>query len=171
MNVTGVEPLMSPREKMSVDAIYLLTPTAQNVERIIADFASGRDTYKSAHLYFVDGEWLLLKYRADNAAIDDKLAQRLTDTLPRDKLRAFVELNCNFWGRSCDMRNVLTGSDGGPSVLDAVAAGVFQHVRCAWRTGHGGLCDGGVPRRHDGREPNGEYGRETRTTIDPTDRR
>lgn len=55
MNVTGVEPLMSPREKMSVVAIYLLTPTAQNVERIIADFASGRDTYKSAHLYFVDG--------------------------------------------------------------------------------------------------------------------
>lgn len=56
MNVTGVEQLMSPREKMSVDAIYLLTPTAQNVERIIADFASGRDTYKSAHLYFVDGK-------------------------------------------------------------------------------------------------------------------
>lgn len=55
MNVTGVEKLMSPREKMQVDAIYLLTPTAQNVERILADFASGRDTYKFVHLYFVDG--------------------------------------------------------------------------------------------------------------------
>jgi hypothetical protein len=41
---------------MGVDAIYLLTPTSQNVDRIIADFSQGRRTYKSAHLYFIDGE-------------------------------------------------------------------------------------------------------------------
>ena len=40
---------------MGVDAIYLLTPTSQNVDRIIADFSNGRRTYKSAHLYFIDG--------------------------------------------------------------------------------------------------------------------
>lgn len=40
---------------MTVDAIYLLTPTLQNVDRIIADFANGRKTYKSAHVYFIDG--------------------------------------------------------------------------------------------------------------------
>jgi hypothetical protein len=40
---------------MSVDAIYLLTPTAQNVDRVIADFTLGRRTYKAAHLYFIDG--------------------------------------------------------------------------------------------------------------------
>jgi len=40
---------------MGVDAIYLLTPTSQNVDRIIADFTNGRRTYKSAHLYFIDG--------------------------------------------------------------------------------------------------------------------
>ena len=40
---------------MGVDAIYLLTPTTQNVDRIIADFANGRRTYKGAHLYFIDG--------------------------------------------------------------------------------------------------------------------
>lgn len=41
---------------MTVDAIYLLTPTSQNVDRIIADFTNGRRTYKSAHLYFIDGQ-------------------------------------------------------------------------------------------------------------------
>ncbi|WWC92625.1 uncharacterized protein L201_007584 [Kwoniella dendrophila CBS 6074] len=82
-NVTSVEPLHSPRPPMSVDAIYLLTPTAQNVDRILADF-NGRRTYKSAHLYFIDG-------------IDDRLAQKLTDGLQGGVLQAFVELYCNVW--------------------------------------------------------------------------
>lgn len=50
---------------MTVDAIYLLTPTLQNVDRIIADFANGTRTYKSAHVYFIDGAvftaWYLSK--------------------------------------------------------------------------------------------------------------
>ncbi|WVN87429.1 uncharacterized protein L203_102609 [Cryptococcus depauperatus CBS 7841] len=83
-NVTSVEPLHSPRPPMSVDAIYLLTPTLQNVDRIIADFTQGRRTYKSAHVYFIDG-------------IDDSLAQRLTDSMPEGVLQAFTELYCNFW--------------------------------------------------------------------------
>ncbi|CAD6581232.1 MAG: vacuolar sorting protein VPS33/slp1 [Tremellales sp. Tagirdzhanova-0007] len=69
---------------MSVDAVYLLTPTSQNVDRIIADFSNGRRTYKSAHLYFIDG-------------IDDGLAQKLTGSLPGEVLKAFVELYCDFW--------------------------------------------------------------------------
>ncbi|KAK1923455.1 Sec1-like protein [Papiliotrema laurentii] len=83
-NVTSVEPLHSPRAPMGVDAIYLLTPTSQNVDRIIADFSQGRRTYKSAHLYFIDG-------------IDDRLAGKLTQNIPPDVLKAFVELYCNFW--------------------------------------------------------------------------
>ncbi|OCF34392.1 syntaxin-binding protein 1 [Kwoniella heveanensis BCC8398] len=82
-NVTSVEPLHSPRAPMSVDAIYLLTPTSQNVDRILADF-QGRRTYKSAHLYFIDG-------------IDDVQAQRLTDGLQGGILQAFTELYCNVW--------------------------------------------------------------------------
>ncbi|WVR07906.1 hypothetical protein IAU60_004949 [Kwoniella sp. DSM 27419] len=82
-NVTSVEPLHSPRPPMSVDAIYLLTPTTQNVDRILADF-NGRRTYKSAHLFFIDG-------------IDDHLAQRLTDGLQGGVLQAFTELYCNVW--------------------------------------------------------------------------
>jgi syntaxin-binding protein 1 len=51
----AVEPLQSARQPQSLEAIYLLTPTSQNVNRIIADF-DGRRTYRSAHLYFIDGE-------------------------------------------------------------------------------------------------------------------
>lgn len=55
-DVSAVEPLHSPRQPMGVDAIYLLTPTSQNVDRVIADFSQGRRTYKAAHLFFIDGE-------------------------------------------------------------------------------------------------------------------
>lgn len=40
---------------MTVEGLYILTPTSQNVDRIIADFSGGRSTYKSVHLYFIDG--------------------------------------------------------------------------------------------------------------------
>ena len=53
----AVEPLHSPRPPQKLDAIYILTPTTQNVDRIIADFAGERRTYMSAHLYFIDGEY------------------------------------------------------------------------------------------------------------------
>lgn len=39
---------------MTVEAIYLLTPTTQNVDRVIMDW-QGRRTYKAAHLFFIDG--------------------------------------------------------------------------------------------------------------------
>ncbi|BEI82705.1 hypothetical protein CcaverHIS002_0305730 [Cutaneotrichosporon cavernicola] len=82
-NVTSIEPLHSARGPMQVEGLYILTPTAQNVQRVIADFANGRRTYTSVHLYFIDG-------------IDDRLATRLTDALqPMGVLRAFVELYCN----------------------------------------------------------------------------
>ena len=55
MRDIAIEPLQSPRQPQSLDAIYLLTPTSQNVNRIIADF-DGRRTYRSAHLYFIDGK-------------------------------------------------------------------------------------------------------------------
>lgn len=53
--VAAIEPLHSPRPPQPLDAVYLLTPTSQNVDRVIADFSNGRKTYKSAYLYFIDG--------------------------------------------------------------------------------------------------------------------
>lgn len=56
----AIDDLMSPRAPQpTLDAVYLLTPTTQSVERVIADFADGRRTYRSVHLYFVDGEFRL----------------------------------------------------------------------------------------------------------------
>ncbi|KAI9638768.1 Sec1-like protein [Dioszegia hungarica] len=83
-NVTSVEPLHSPRHPQGIEAVYLLTPTSQNVDRVIADFSLGRRTYKAAHLFFIDG-------------ISDYLAQKLTSSIPQDVLRAFTELYCNIW--------------------------------------------------------------------------
>jgi syntaxin-binding protein 1 len=54
---TGVDMLMSPRAAQpNLDVVYLLTPTTQNVNRILADFVDGRRTYKQVHLYFIDGK-------------------------------------------------------------------------------------------------------------------
>jgi syntaxin-binding protein 1 len=47
---------MSPRAPQpTLDAVYLLTPTSQNVKRVLADFEAGRRTYRHVHLYFIDG--------------------------------------------------------------------------------------------------------------------
>lgn len=84
----AVDSLQSPRPPQpSLDAIYLLTPTTQNVDRVIADFANGRRTYRHVHLYFIDG-------------LSDSLADKLTRSLPEEVLKSFVELYCNFW-REC----------------------------------------------------------------------
>lgn len=53
---TAIDPLMSPRAPQpTLDAVYLLTPTTQNVKRVLADFQEGRRTYRHVHLYFIDG--------------------------------------------------------------------------------------------------------------------
>ena len=67
MLISAVEPLHSPRGPMSVEAVYLLTPTSQNVDRIIADFWQRR-TYKAAHLFFIDGKFDM--YQAGRKAAD-----------------------------------------------------------------------------------------------------
>lgn len=81
--------------------MYLLTPTSQNVDRVIADFNFGRRSYKAAHLFFIDGELarsLCSDPELTCIGISDYLAQKLTSSLPPDVLRAFTELYCNFWG-------------------------------------------------------------------------
>jgi syntaxin-binding protein 1 len=46
---------MSPRRAQQNAGVYILTPTEQNVHRIVADFSNGHRTYTSAHLFFTDG--------------------------------------------------------------------------------------------------------------------
>jgi syntaxin-binding protein 1 len=42
------------------EALYLLMPTSQNVERVIKDFTNSRQ-YAAAHLFFIDGEQRFLR--------------------------------------------------------------------------------------------------------------
>jgi syntaxin-binding protein 1 len=37
------------------EAVYLLMPTTQNIERIIRDFSNGRQQYAAANMFFIDG--------------------------------------------------------------------------------------------------------------------
>lgn len=37
------------------EALYLLMPTSQNVDRVIKDFTNGRQQYAAAHLFFIEG--------------------------------------------------------------------------------------------------------------------
>ncbi|KAL1412581.1 syntaxin binding protein 1 [Vanrija albida] len=128
-NVTSVEPLHSPRQPMQVEGLYLLTPTAQNVDRVIADFV-GRKTYNSAHVYFTDG-------------IDDSLAQRLTDGLgPSGVLRAFVELYCNFYAAEQRVFSMQTpssfysmfGNLGGVAAADLSIEAFYDDLKVTSRT-------------------------------------
>lgn len=36
--------------------MYLLMPTTQNVDRVIADFSDGREQYLAAHVFFIEGK-------------------------------------------------------------------------------------------------------------------
>ena len=45
-------------EQPSMEAIYLLMPTSQNIDRIIRDFSNGRRQYAGVHLFFIDGAYV-----------------------------------------------------------------------------------------------------------------
>ncbi|KAG2011621.1 Ras opposite [Coprinopsis cinerea AmutBmut pab1-1] len=83
-NVTLIESISNHREPQpEFEAMYLLMPTRQNVERIIRDY-SGRLQYGGAHLFFIEG-------------LSEELFQRLTSSPAEPYLRALKELFLNFW--------------------------------------------------------------------------
>ena len=50
----AIDQITAPRQpEPSMEAMYLLMPTTQNVDRIIRDF-SGQKMYAGAHLFFTD---------------------------------------------------------------------------------------------------------------------
>lgn len=49
MNINDVKP--SPEG----EAVYLLMPTTQNVDRVILHFSGGRKMFARVHLYFTEG--------------------------------------------------------------------------------------------------------------------
>lgn len=58
-----IESITNYREAQpTMEAIYLLMPTSQNVDRIIRDFSNGKQQYAAAHLFFIDGMHMSLDY-------------------------------------------------------------------------------------------------------------
>ncbi|KAJ6550541.1 Sec1-like protein, partial [Mycena sp. CBHHK59/15] len=65
------------------EALYLLMPTSQNVERVIKDFTGVRQ-YAVAHLFFIEG-------------LEERLFERLTASAAEPFLHGLKELSVNFW--------------------------------------------------------------------------
>ncbi|EIW79319.1 Sec1-like snare protein [Coniophora puteana RWD-64-598 SS2] len=83
-NVTLIESISTNREPQQFEAIYILMPTTQNVDRIIRDFSNGRQQYLAAHLFFLEG-------------LPEPLFQRLTESAAEPYLKGLRELFLNFW--------------------------------------------------------------------------
>ncbi|KAF8659882.1 hypothetical protein AX16_001766 [Volvariella volvacea WC 439] len=84
-NVTLIESITSYREpQQGFEAMYLLMPTTQNVDRIVKDFSGANRQYAAAHLFFIDG-------------LSEALFQRLTSSPAEPYLQALKELFINFW--------------------------------------------------------------------------
>lgn len=84
-NVTLIELINSHREPQSgFEALYLLMPTSQNVDRVIRDFSGEVKQYAGAHLFFVEG-------------LEEQLFQRLTTSAAEPFLQGLKELFVNFW--------------------------------------------------------------------------
>jgi syntaxin-binding protein 1 len=50
-----IESISNYREPQQFEAVYILMPTTQNVERIIKDFSNDHQQYLCAHLFFIEG--------------------------------------------------------------------------------------------------------------------
>ncbi|KAG6866598.1 hypothetical protein C0991_002088 [Blastosporella zonata] len=84
-NVTLIESITNYRDPQpGFEAMYLLMPTTQNVDRIIKDFSSPVKQYAGAHLFFTEG-------------LDEHLFTRLTSSPASPYMCVLKEVFLNFW--------------------------------------------------------------------------
>jgi syntaxin-binding protein 1 len=99
-----IESISNRRElQPEFEAIYMLMPTTQNVDRIIRDF-SQRQQYAAAHLFFIEGRVpfrdLPLRYsQLFSLGLPEPLFERLTTSPAEPYLKALKELFINFSGK------------------------------------------------------------------------
>ncbi|TDL23876.1 Sec1-like protein [Rickenella mellea] len=83
--VTVIDDISTYREAQpQLEAMYLLMPTTRNVERIIAEYSNGKQQYKKAHLFFIDG-------------LAEQLFNRIINSPAEPFLACLTELYVNFW--------------------------------------------------------------------------
>ncbi|CAL1714155.1 unnamed protein product [Somion occarium] len=84
-NVTVIESITSHRDPQpQLEAVYILMPTTQNVERIIRDYSNGRQQYAGAHLFFID-------------RLSEQLFDQLASSPAEPFLKGLQDLYLNFW--------------------------------------------------------------------------
>lgn len=92
-----------------LEALYLLMPTTQNIDRIIADFSTpGQEMYAGAHLFFTEGalrvqlaglsstDWQLNIAMFLLIGLAEPLFQKLTSSPAEPHLKGLSELFINF---------------------------------------------------------------------------
>ncbi|KAG6902573.1 hypothetical protein C0995_014579 [Termitomyces sp. Mi166 len=93
-NVTLIESISNYRDPQpGFEALYLLMPTSQNVDRIIKDFSGATKQYAGAHLFFIEG-------------LDEQLFQRLTSSAAEPYLRGLREVFLNFWATEAQVFSI-----------------------------------------------------------------
>ena len=64
LDATVIDDISTYREPQpSMDAMYLLMPTTKNIKRLISEYSDGKQQYKQAHLFFIDGMFCFRKDR------------------------------------------------------------------------------------------------------------
>ncbi|KAJ3787586.1 Sec1-like snare protein [Lentinula aff. detonsa] len=82
-NVTQIESISNYRDPQpGLEAMYLIMPTNQNIDRVIQDF-TGTPQYAGAHLFFIEG-------------LSESLFNRLGSSAAEPHLRTLQELFINF---------------------------------------------------------------------------
>jgi hypothetical protein len=51
---SAIEVITNHRELQSLEAIYILMPTTENIRRIIRDLTPGNQKYSAVHCFFTD---------------------------------------------------------------------------------------------------------------------
>ena len=71
-----METIEKRREPMpAMEAIYLIGSSEASVKCLLQDFSSqNRTTYKFAHVYFTEGEWLILRKQSTNCPLHCSLS-------------------------------------------------------------------------------------------------
>ena len=124
-----IESITSKRDPQpEFEALYLLMPTTQNVDRIIKDFTNHKQ-YAAAHLFFTEGTlsssfgvfafpWLCKWYRV-LIGLSEHLFEKLTASPAEPHLQALKELFINFSGLWLFLPGISTSSWYAPLAMEA----------------------------------------------------